>query len=192
MFDLHSTMFSWKWSRKITVTSKVLFSKNLTRYLWEVYFYMRTRMHLLCCSLYLEALVLIETKQYRAIDPPSFFCLCLSAHFLVSVQNGQAHKLNTHQSHSVSNLDWRNMTDQSGSLQNHRRVVLSKIQIWYVHIAWKCRSMKCKLECKWKIHVFSYSLKINPVIHILWVSMWFFSFFYILAQYCQCLLLWLW
>lgn len=161
MFNVHSMIFRWKWSRKIAVTPKVLFSKNLTRYLWEVYFYMRNRMHLLCCSLYLEALVLIETKQCRPTGLLSLFFLCPSAHFLVSVQNGQAHKLKTDLSHNISNLDWRNMTDQSGSLQNHRRVVLSEIKICCVHVAWKCRSMKYKLQCKWKIHVFHDSLKAN-------------------------------
>lgn len=96
-----------------------------------------------------------------------FFCLCLSAPFLFLCKNGQAHKLETDQSHNVSNLDFLDcfteiwQISQEESLQNHRRVVLSEIKIWCVHLAWKCRSMEYKLQCKWKIHVFSDFLKAN-------------------------------
>lgn len=168
MFDVHSMMFIQKWSKKITVTSKALFSKNWTRNLWEVYFYMRIRMHLLCCSQYLDTMVLTETKQLvHFLFFFFFFCLCLSAPFLFLCKNGQAHKLETDQSHNVSNLDFLDcfteiwQISQEESLQNHRRVVLSEIKIWCVHLAWKCRSMEYKLQCKWKIHVFSDFLKAN-------------------------------
>lgn len=73
MWDIHSMMFSRKWTPNITVLLKAFLFEHWAGNVWGVHFSMKTKRHPLCCSRYLNFLVLTATKQFRATGFSSLF-----------------------------------------------------------------------------------------------------------------------